>query len=106
VELGKDTKINISLGLVAGLAFYLVSATLFLQEKVTLIDDALASSYVNNISQVEHDLEHARKFRLELRAYLRANPNDEAAQKDLDEVEDIIEDLNTELECLHDGDCE
>ena len=78
-------------------------ASIFVQTKFLLIDDALAASEANIIRWVQHDIETVREMRLKLRAYLRRNPDDIDAEEDLDEVEDNLEDLKEELTCLREG---
>ena len=75
-------------------------ASQFIQTQLTLIDDAIAAGKVNKTELTEHALNHARKYRLMIKAHLREFPEDEGAMKDLGEVEDDIDDLKVVLDCL------
>jgi len=103
VEISKNTIIGASLGTFLTMAGTIWTTAIFVNGKISLIDQALAAAIMNQVEQVQHDLKHARDFRLELRSYLRNNPGDDGAQEDLDEVEDEIADLEDERDCLRDG---
>ena len=99
----KNTMWSMSLATMMTFVGAIWMASIFVQDKIGLIDDAIAASEANKVKWVQHDIEAEREERLELRSYLRANPEDEGAQEDLDEVEDNLEDLKEELECLREG---
>ena len=98
--LGPKTMWSMSLATMGTFVGAIWMASIFVQDKIGLIDKALAETESLRVEQVHHDIEHERAFRLELRSYLRLNPDDIVAQEDLDEVEDILEDLREELKCL------
>jgi len=78
-------------------------ASIFVQDKFSLIDKAIAASESNKIKWVTHDIEAKKDERLSLRSYLRKNPTDDDAQDDLDEVEDNLDDLKDTLQCMREG---
>ena len=98
--LTKNTMWSMSLATMLTFVGAIWMASVFVNDKIGLIDKALAETDYLRLEQVHHDIEHERAFRLALRAHLRSNPDDTIAQEDLDEVEDILEDLREELKCL------
>ncbi len=100
MHLGPKTMWSMSIATMGTFVGAIWMASLFVHGKIGLIDRALAETESLKVEQVQHDIEHERDFRLELRSYLRKNPGDEGAQEDLDEVEDDLEDLREELKCL------
>jgi len=99
----KNTMIGGSLASVGTLIVSIWLAAGFVNGKLNMLEAVAYDVAQTQIEQIEHELEHERSFRLELRAYLRSNPGDEDAALDLDEVEYIIVDLENELECLREG---
>ena len=98
--LNRNTMWSMSLATMATFVGAIWMASIFVQDKIGLIDKAIAATESNAIKWVQHDIEAERDLRLDLRSYIRKNPDDIDAQQDLDEVEDNLDDLKEELKCL------
>lgn len=101
--LNRNTMWSMSLATMATFVGAIWMASIFVQDKIGLIDKAIAAGESNKVKWVQHDIESLKDERLSLRSYLRKNPTDDDAQDDLDEVEDNLDDLKDTLQCMREG---